>query len=178
VSDLESAADESELRGRSTDERWMCEAMRLADEAAAAGEVPVGCVVVGPDGLQWAIGKNAREQDQDPTAHAELIALRAAAKHRGAWRLEGATVYVTLEPCPMCAGALVLARVARVVYGCADPKGGACATLYAIGDDSRLNHRFALTGQVLESECAAQLKSFFAELRRGKKTGPPPAADG
>lgn len=178
MSDLESAADESELRGRSTDERWMREAMRLADEAAAAGEVPVGCVVVGPDGLQWAIGKNAREQDQDPTAHAELVALRAAAKQRGAWRLEGATVYVTLEPCAMCAGALVLARVARVVFGCADPKGGACATLYAIGDDSRLNHRFALTGQVLEAECAAQLKAFFGQLRRGKRAGPPPAAGG
>jgi tRNA(adenine34) deaminase len=178
VSDLESAADSAEAESCSTDERWMREAMSLADEAAAVGDVPVGCVVVGPDGVRWGTGKNAREEDQDPTAHAELLALRAAAKHRGAWRLEGATVYVTLEPCAMCAGALVLARVARVVFGCTDPKGGACTTLYSIGDDVRLNHRFALTGQVLEADCAAQLKSFFAALRKNKKSATHPSSDG
>jgi tRNA(adenine34) deaminase len=148
-----------------SDERFMREAMREADEAAAVGDVPVGAVVVDASGDVIAHGRNRRELDQDPTAHAEIDALRRAAGVLGRWRLEGATVYVTLEPCPMCAGALVNARVARVVYGCADPKAGACDTLFTIGKDTRLNHRFTVTSGVLGEACSAQLKAFFAKLR-------------
>jgi tRNA(adenine34) deaminase len=144
---------------------WMTQALGEADAAALEGEVPVGCVVVGSDGEELGRGRNAREALADPTAHAETIAIRAAAKRIGGWRLEGSTAYVTLEPCAMCAGALVLARVARVVYGCADPKAGAVATLYAIGRDARLNHRFELAGGVLEAECGERLRRFFAALR-------------
>ncbi|HEY8076404.1 MAG TPA: tRNA adenosine(34) deaminase TadA [Labilithrix sp.] len=152
------------------DEQWMRAALVEADRAAARGEVPVGCVVVGADGALLGSGHNLRETDADPTAHAELVAIRAAASARRSWRLEGATLYVTLEPCVMCAGAMVNARIARVVWGCDDPKGGACATLYTIGDDTRLNHRFPTTRGVLEAECADRLKRFFAELRaQGKK---------
>lgn len=152
------------------DERWMREALAEADLAASVGEVPVGCVVVGPDGAEIARGRNLRESDADPTAHAEIVAIRAAAKKLGTWRLDGCTLYVTLEPCPMCAGALVNARMGRVVWGCDDPKAGACASLYAIGTDGRLNHRFATTKGVLETECADRLKKFFAALRAlGKK---------
>lgn len=152
------------------DERWMRRALELADHAASRGEVPVGCVVVGADGRELATGWNLRETEADPTAHAEMIALRAAARALGSWRLEGTTVYVTLEPCVMCAGALVNARVPRVVWGCDDPKAGACVTLFAIGQDPRLNHRFAMTRGVLEEDCADRLRRFFAALRaQGKK---------
>jgi tRNA(adenine34) deaminase len=144
---------------------WMNEALAEADLAAAEGEVPVGCVVVGADGVELGRGRNAREALADPTAHAEMIAVRAAAARIGGWRLDGATVYVTLEPCTMCAGALVLARVARVVYGCADPKAGALATLYTIGGDPRLNHRFEVVAGVLEGACSERLRKFFAALR-------------
>jgi tRNA(adenine34) deaminase len=147
------------------DVSWMKLALAEADAAAAEGEVPVGCVVVDATGTELGRGRNAREALNDPTAHAETIAIRAAAARIGGWRLEGTTAYVTLEPCAMCAGALVLARVARVVYGCADPKAGAVATLYAIGRDSRLNHRFEVAAGVLESECGDRLRRFFAELR-------------
>jgi tRNA(adenine34) deaminase len=147
------------------DVSWMNLALAEADAAAAEGEVPVGCVVVDETGTELGRGRNARETLNDPTAHAEMIAIRAAAARIGGWRLEGATAYVTLEPCAMCAGALVLARVARVVYGCADPKAGAVATLYAIGRDSRLNHRFEVLAGVLETECSDRLRRFFAELR-------------
>jgi tRNA(adenine34) deaminase len=147
------------------DVSWMNRALAEADAAAAAGEVPVGCLVVDATGTELGRGRNAREALNDPTAHAETIAIRAAATRIGGWRLEGATAYVTLEPCAMCAGALVLARVARVVYGCADPKAGAVATLYAIGRDSRLNHRFEVVAGVLETECGDRLRRFFAELR-------------
>jgi tRNA(adenine34) deaminase len=140
-------------------------ALAEADAAAAVGEVPVGCVVVGADGLELGRGRNAREALADPTAHAEIIAIRAAAAQSGDWRLEQATAYVTLEPCAMCAGALVLARVARVVYGCADPKAGAVTTLYGIGRDARLNHRFEIVDGVLGEECADRLRRFFAALR-------------
>ena len=152
------------------DEEWMRAALVEADRAAARGEVPVGCVIVGADGALLASGHNLRETDADPTAHAEVVAIRAAARALGSWRLEGATLYVTLEPCVMCAGAIVNARIARVVWGCDDPKGGACSTLYTIGDDARLNHRFATTRGVLETACADRLKQFFAALRaHGKK---------
>ncbi len=140
-------------------------ALEEADAAAAIGEVPVGCVVVGSDGLELGRGRNGREALADPTAHAEMFAIRAAARRVGNWRLEGVTAYVTLEPCAMCAGALVLARVARVVYGCRDPKAGAVTTLYSIGSDPRLNHRVEVVEGVLESACSERLSSFFAMLR-------------
>lgn len=148
---------------------WMGEALAEADAAAGKGEVPVGCVLV-ESGAIVGRGHNLRETLADPTAHAEMVALRAAAERAKSWRLDGVTAYVTLEPCVMCAGALVHARVARVVYGCDDPKGGALATLYRIGDDARLNHRFEVTSGVRAEECAARLRAFFAALRaQGKK---------
>jgi tRNA(adenine34) deaminase len=151
-------------------ERWMSAALAEADVAAREGEVPVGCVIVSAAGELLALGHNLRETREDPTAHAEIVAIREAAQRLGTWRLEETTLYVTLEPCVMCAGAMVNARVGRVVYGCADPKGGACATLFAIGDDARLNHRFPATGGVLADACADRLKRFFAALRaEGKK---------
>jgi len=148
-----------------SDTDWMTLALAEADAAAAAGEVPVGCVVVAADGEQIGRGRNGREALADPTAHAEMMAIRAAASRVGGWRLEGASAFVTLEPCAMCAGALVLARVARLVYGCADPKAGAVKTLYSIGRDPRLNHRFEVVDGVLEGECSDRLRLFFAALR-------------
>jgi tRNA(adenine34) deaminase len=147
------------------DTRWMGAALDEADLAAAAGEVPVGCVIVGIDGSELGRGRNGRETLADPTAHAEMMAIRATAKALGDWRLEGTTAYVTLEPCAMCAGALVLARVRRVVFGCADPKAGAVATMFGIGVDPRLNHRFAVTGGVRAADCTQRLQIFFAALR-------------
>ena len=147
-------------------------ALEEAALAARAGEVPVGCIVV-DDVTKEVLARahNARERLQDPTAHAELIALRAAAHARGSFRLERTTIYATLEPCPMCAGAIVNARVARVVYGCSDPKAGAIHTMFGIGLDSRLNHSFAATGGVLAAECAQALKDFFLSLRAQGKNG-------
>ncbi len=151
-------------------ERWMRRALELADEAAAMGEVPVGCVLVDAAGVVLGEGFNRRESAKDPTAHAEMLAIRAAAGARGDWRLDGVTAYMTLEPCPMCAGALVHARVARVVYGCTDPKAGAVDTLFTLGQDPRLNHRFAVERGVLADECAERLRAFFGALRAlGKK---------
>jgi tRNA(adenine34) deaminase len=147
------------------DVEMMRGALAEADAAAAAGEVPVGCVVVDAHGREIARAHNAREVLADPTAHAEMLALREAAARSLTWRLDGATVYVTLEPCPMCAGALVNARVARVVYGCADPKAGAITTMFGVGTDGRLNHRFLVTPGVLGDECAARLIAFFRALR-------------
>jgi tRNA(adenine34) deaminase len=149
----------------STDRQIMRGALAEADAAAAKGEVPVGCVVVDAHGREIARAHNARETLADPTAHAEMLALREAAARSLTWRLDGATVYVTLEPCPMCAGALVNARVARVVYGCADPKAGAITTMFGIGTDGRLNHRFLVTPGVLADECAERLTTFFRALR-------------
>jgi tRNA(adenine34) deaminase len=145
-------------------EPFMAAAMAEAELAAAAGEVPVGCVLV-RGGEIIARAHNFRERAQDPTAHAELIALRAAATRLRLWRLLDVTCYVTLEPCPMCAGALVNARVARVVYGCDDPKAGALRSLYSLGEDARLNHRFEVQPGVLGAECAQQLSGFFARVR-------------
>ncbi len=145
-------------------------ALALAGEAAAHDDVPVGCVVVGPDGAIVGRGENRREVDADPTAHAEIVALRAAARALGTWRLEGCTAVVTLEPCAMCAGALVNARVGRLVFGAVDPKAGAVVSLFTIGNDARLNHRFAVTAGTLATESAALLQAFFARLRsRGEK---------
>ncbi len=147
------------------DEQWMTIALEEARAAAAAGDVPVGAIVVA-DGHILGRGRNRRELDHDPTAHAEINALREAAKALGMWRVE-ATLYVTQEPCPMCAGAIVNARVRRLVFGCTNPKAGAVETLYTIVTDPRLNHRVEVTGGVLASECAAELSQFFAALRRG-----------
>jgi tRNA(adenine34) deaminase len=144
-------------------------ALEAAGAAAAHGEVPVGCVIVDAEGVEVARGANARETLSDPTAHAEMIAIRAAAQKVGGWRLEGTTAYVTLEPCAMCAGALVLARVERLVFGCRDPKAGAVATMFGIGVDLRLNHRFEVIEGVLAERCAATLREFFAELRGGSR---------
>jgi len=152
------------------DTAWMEAALAEADLAYARREVPVGCVLVGADGVEIARGYNLRETLLDATAHAEMVALRAAASKAPSWRLDGVTAYVTLEPCIMCAGAFVHARIERVVYGCDDPKGGALQSLYTIGQDARLNHRFAVTRGVLAEACASRLRSFFAELRAmGKK---------
>ncbi len=151
------------------DDVWMGEALALADEASGAGEVPVGCILVA-GGAIVGRGNNLRERTKDPTAHAEIVAIREAALARGSWRLDDVTAFVTLEPCPMCAGALVNARVARVVYGCSDPKAGAVDTLFDIGQTAKLNHRFTVTRGVREEECAARLRAFFAALRaQGKK---------
>jgi tRNA(adenine34) deaminase len=149
-----------------SDEAWMLEALELARAAAALGEVPIGALVVRA-GEVVGRGFNRRETDRDPLAHAEILAVREAARAVGGWRLTGCTLYVTLEPCPMCAGALVNARVDRLVYGAADPKAGYCGTLGNLVQDPRLNHRLAVTAGVLEGECAAVLRTFFAELRRG-----------
>jgi len=147
------------------DERWMREALAEADLAGQAGDVPVGCVLT-REGVVLARAHNHRQRSQDPTAHAELLALREAAARLGSFRLIGVTAYVTLEPCPMCAGALVNARVTRVVYGCDDPKAGALRSLFCLGSDARLNHRFEVVPGVLADQCSKQLSAFFSELRR------------
>jgi tRNA(adenine34) deaminase len=149
------------------------EAMQLAlaeaDAAALAGDVPVGAVLLGPSG-EVVRARNLREAEQDPTAHAEVVALRDAARLNGHWRLNGWTCIVTLEPCPMCAGALVNARVGRLVYGCRDPKAGAVHSLFAITSDARLNHRLEIIDGVEAEACAQRLKDFFVARRReGKK---------
>jgi tRNA(adenine34) deaminase len=147
------------------DEAFMELALDEAAQAASIGEVPVGCVVVGADGRVLGSGHNERESLADPTAHAAILALRRAAAARGHWRLVGATVYVTLEPCPMCAGAMVNARVDRVVWGADDPKAGAMRTLYAIGLDGKLNHTVEVEPGVLGERCAEVLSGFFSGLR-------------
>lgn len=144
---------------------FMRRAMAAAEEAAGRGEVPVGAVVVvGSEVL--AVAHNERETANDPTAHAEVIALRRAAAALGSWRLTGADLYVTMEPCPMCAGALVNARIRRVYYGCDDPKAGAVRSLYQILDDRRLNHRVDVVPGVMAAEAAGLLRGFFGRLRR------------
>lgn len=147
------------------DLHWMRQALEEADQAPLHGDVPVGCVVVDERGVELARDHNRREERGDPTAHAEALALRSAAAKLGHWRLERTTVFVTLEPCAMCAGALVNARVGRVVYGATDPKAGALHSLFEIGRDLRLNHRFEVVPGVLADEAAARLKAFFAKLR-------------
>nr|WP_202506389.1 nucleoside deaminase [Amycolatopsis rubida] len=146
------------------------EAVRAALDAARApgADVPIGAVVFDPDGRPLAAARNARVELGDPTAHAEILALRAAAREFGdGWRLEGCTLAVTLEPCTMCAGALVLARVARLVFGAWEPKTGAVASLWDVVRDRRLNHRPEVHGGVLESDCAALLEAYFADRRLG-----------
>ena len=148
-----------------TDDALMGIAIEEARLAEAHGDVPVGALVV-IDGRIVSRRHNERELTGDPTAHAELLAVRDAAEAIGSWRLDGATVVVTLEPCPMCAGAMQQARIARVVYGAADMKAGACGSLYSLGSDPRLNHEFATTHGVRADECGELLTSFFA-ARRG-----------
>ena len=150
------------------DETFMREALREAILSEARGEVPVGSVVV-RDGKIIARAHNLRETAQDPTAHAELIAVRKAAARLATWRLTGTTVYVTLEPCPMCAGMLVNSRVDRVVWGATDPKAGALESVFRLGDDPRLNHTVRQTSGVLEAECAVLLRDFFAKLRSQRR---------
>jgi tRNA(adenine34) deaminase len=148
------------------DADFMRAALLEAVRAYESGEVPVGAIVV-KDGRVIGKGHNQRETLHDPTAHAEMLALTAAAEELGQWRLDDCDLYVTLEPCPMCAGAIVNSRVRRVVYGAADPKAGACGTLYNVVQDTRLNHRAELTAGVMADDCAEILKSFFRECRAG-----------
>ncbi len=148
------------------DEHFMKLAIEQAEVAEENGDVPIGAVIVYENRI-IARAYNQREQLSDPTAHAEIIALTQAAAFLESWRLHGCTIYVTLEPCPMCAGALVLARLDRLVFGCDDPKSGACGSLYNIVEDERLNHRLQVTAGVLAEQCSEQLQSFF-KLRRSK----------
>ena len=146
----------------------MREALVEAGRAEALAEVPIGAVVV------WAgeiigRGHNLRETEQDPTAHAEMIAIRQAAERRGSWRLLDCTLYVTLEPCVMCMGGIILARIPLLVYGCRDPKAGAVGSIYNLADDERFNHRVEVREGVLQSECSSQLSAFFRRLRLQKK---------
>jgi tRNA(adenine34) deaminase len=143
----------------------MRRALAVAGPAAGWGDVPVGAVLLGPDGAVLGEGCNERELTGDPTAHAEIVAMRRAAARAGSWRLSGCTLVVTLEPCTMCAGALVLARVDRLVYGAADPKAGAVGSLWDVVRDRRLNHRPQVIGGVLAGECADLLRAFFATHR-------------
>ena len=147
------------------DEHWMRRALELARAAAASGEVPVGAVLVGADGESLAEAGNAPIRENDPSAHAEMLALRAAGRRVANYRLPGTTLYVTLEPCAMCAGALVHARVSRLVYAARDPKAGACGSVFDIVRSERLNHRVKVEGGLLEDEAAAILRAFFAERR-------------
>jgi len=151
------------------DQEFMRQAMAEADAAARIGEVPVGALVV-RDGVVIGRGSNRRETSNDPTTHAEMIAIRQAAAHIDHWRLLDCTLYVTLEPCVMCMGAIILARIPRLVYGCRDPRVGAVGSIYDFSRDDRFNHRVEVTEGVLGEECSAQLSGFFQELRARKKT--------
>ncbi|KQW48049.1 CMP deaminase [Nocardioides sp. Root1257] len=143
----------------------MSAALDEARAALATGDVPIGAVVLDPDGMTVGRGRNVREADHDPTGHAEVVALREAAAARGEWRLDGHTLVVTLEPCTMCAGAAVLSRVERVVFGAWDPKAGAVGSLWDVVRDRRLNHRPEVVSGVLADESAALLEGFFADHR-------------
>lgn len=155
------------MKGDKQHEYWMEKALKEAGLALGRKEVPVGAVIV-HDGTIIGRGSNQIEMLQDPTAHAEMIALTAAAAHLGNRRLEKCTMYVTLEPCPMCAGAIVLSRIPLLIFGAYDPKAGACSSLYTITNDTRLNHRVHTIGGILEEECGSVLKDFF-KLHRLRK---------
>ena len=155
----------------STDVRWMREALVAARDAAARGEVPIGACVVSPDGMHLAVAGNRTRTDCDPTAHAEIVALREAARRAGNYRLTGAVMYATIEPCAMCAGALVQARVQRLVYGARDERAGAVESVFRVCDESSLNHRMDLTAGVLEDECRAVMQEFFRARRRVEVRG-------
>jgi len=155
------------------DEQAMDEALALARRAADEGEVPIGCVVVHePTGRVIGRGYNRRETDHDPTAHAEVVAIREAGASIGHWRLLDCVLVVTLEPCPMCAGAIVNARLPRLVYGCDDPKAGAVRTLYTLCTDPRLNHRVNVTAGVQGDACAELLRAFFRTRRMKRALDP------
>ena len=161
---------------------WMEAALAEAGRAPGHGDVPVGAVLVDPDGQPAAMDRNRREELRDPTAHAEVLVLSAAARRAGKWRLDGHTLVVTLEPCAMCAGAAVAARLERIVYGAPDLKAGAAWSLYNIPQDRRLNHRMDLVAGVLEEECASLLADFFGQLRsrppeRNDRSAPTPAPE-
>lgn len=151
------------------DEKYMREALAEAEKAYASGEVPIGAVLVGADGAIISRAHNLRETGHDATAHAELMAIQAACASLGRWRLTGCTLYVTIEPCPMCAGAIVMSRVDRVVYGALDAKAGACESVFNIPGNPALNHSPQMTAGVLELECAGIMKRFFAERRAKNK---------
>jgi tRNA(adenine34) deaminase len=146
--------------------RWMRYALELAQAAGEAEEIPVGAVIINSSGELLAVGENRKERDKDPTAHAEIIALRSAGKNLQNWHLNECTLYVTLEPCPMCAGAIVQARLGLLVYGVDDPKTGAIRTVVNIPDSACSNHRLTVIGGVMESACRLQLQSWFAARRR------------
>ncbi|MEA5580596.1 tRNA adenosine(34) deaminase TadA [Nodularia harveyana UHCC-0300] len=148
--------------------QWMKRALDLAEIAGDAGEIPVGAVIIDSSGNLIAEGENRKERDQDPTAHAEIIALRAAAKRLDNWRLNQCTLYVTLEPCPMCAGAIVHARLEMLVYGVDDTKTGAVRTVTNIPDSAASNHRLRVLGGVLEASCRQQLQTWFIKRRQKK----------
>lgn len=153
-------------------QKWMQEAILEAHKAEALGEVPIGAVIV-KDGVVIGRGHNLRETAHDPTLHAEMIAIREASRLLGAWRLLDCTLYVTLEPCPMCAGAIVQARIPTVVFGAPDPKAGCAGTLMNLLQEERFNHRTELVADVLREECALLLSSFFRRLRERSKKQPP-----
>ena len=156
------------MRDQKQHEYWMELAIREAEMALQRKEVPIGSIIV-QGGVAIGKGSNQTEMLQDPTAHAEIIAITAAASHLGSRRLDECTMYVTLEPCPMCAGAIVLARIPILVFGGYDPKAGACTSLYTITNDTRLNHRVHTIGGVLEEKCGSILSGFFAGRRTEKK---------
>ena len=148
-----------------SDAAWMAEAIREAELAASEGEIPVGCVIV-RDGEIIARGHNLREQTGDPTAHAEVVAIRRAAQALGCWKLEGCTLYVTLEPCPMCAGAISQARISRLIYGASDPAYGCAGSVYRIPEDPAFNHFCICDGGVREADCRSLLENFFLRRRQ------------
>lgn len=153
---------------KKSDEFYMNLAIEEAKKAADLGEVPIGAVVV-LDGEVIAAAHNLRETSQNAVTHAELLAIQDACKRAGSWRLEGAELYVTLEPCPMCSGAILLSRIERVVYGAKDPKAGCAGTLMNLLEDERFNHQSEVVPGVMEEECGSMLSSFFKEIRRRKK---------
>jgi len=148
------------------DRKFMLLAIEQAQLAGSIGEVPIGAVITDQNNHLISSGHNLRETNQDPTAHAEVIAIRNAAEKLGSWRLEGTTLYVTLEPCAMCIGAIVLARVHRLVFGARDSKAGAVYSVFNIGTDTKLNHNVEVREGVLETECSGLLKNFFSNLRK------------
>jgi tRNA(adenine34) deaminase len=149
------------------EELWMQKALKQAHVAAKRGEVPVGAVII-KDGKILARAHNTRETSHDPTAHAEILALQRAAKKLGGWRLSGCTLVVTMEPCPMCAGAAINARIERIVFGAYDEKAGCCGTVLDLTTQEKFNHRCEVTGGVMEGECRAVLRDFFVQRRKKK----------
>lgn len=163
--------DERSDGAASADERWMREALEAARRAAERGEVPVGACLVSNDGELLAVAGNRTRTDCDPTAHAEVVVLREAARRAGNYRLTGTTMYATVEPCAMCAGALVQARIKRLVYGAIDERAGAVESIFRVCDSDQLNHRMELTSGTLADDCRALMQEFFRRRRRTKANG-------